>query len=82
MDLLFDQLGPGRRYRVLTLVDNFSCESLAIRAGQRLNGDDVVQTVDAVVKSPGFNPAIIRVDNESELVLKNLALWARWNGSN
>ena len=32
MDFLFDQLGSGRRYRVLTLVDNFSRESLAIRA--------------------------------------------------
>jgi putative transposase len=51
MDFLSDQLFSGKRYRVLPLVVNFSRESLAIRAGQWLTGDDVVQSVDAVVKS-------------------------------
>ena len=51
MDFLSDKLFSGKRYRVLPLVVNFSRESLAIRAGQWLTGDDVVQSVDAVVKS-------------------------------
>ncbi|QDT38357.1 hypothetical protein [Stratiformator vulcanicus] len=37
-----DQLFDGRRFRLLTLVDYFIRESLAIRVGQRLTGDDVV----------------------------------------
>lgn len=43
MDFMADQLFSGRRFRLLTLVDNFSRESLAIEAGQRLTGDDVVR---------------------------------------
>ena len=42
MDFLSAQLFSGKRVRVLALVDNLSRESLAIRAGQRLTGDDVV----------------------------------------
>jgi putative transposase len=80
MDFLSDQLFSGKRYRVLTLVDNFSRESLAIRVGQRLTGDDVVQTVDALVKSRGAKPASIRVDNGPEFISKSLDLWAYWNG--
>jgi putative transposase len=68
MDFLFDQLGSGRRCRVLTLVDNFSRESLAIREGLQLTGDDVVQAVGAIVKSRGAKPATIRVDNGPELI--------------
>ena len=41
MDFMADQLFSGERFRLLTLVDNFSRESLAIRVGQRLRGDDV-----------------------------------------
>ena len=35
-----DQLFDGRRFRLLTLVDNLSRESLGIRAGQRLTGGE------------------------------------------
>jgi putative transposase len=74
MDFLSDQLFSGKRLRVLTLVDNFSRVSMAIRAGLRLTGDDVVQTVDAVVKSRGAKPASIRVDNGPEFNSKSLDL--------
>ena len=33
MDFMADQLFTGRRFRILTLVDNFTRESLAIRVG-------------------------------------------------
>jgi putative transposase len=76
MDFLSDQRFSGERYRVSVLVDNFSRESLAIRAGQRLTGEDVVQTVDAVVKSRGARPTSIRVDNGPEFISKSLDMWA------
>ena len=46
-----DQLFDSRRFRLLTLVDNFTRESLAIRVGQRLTGDDVVATLEAIQKN-------------------------------
>ena len=74
-----DQLNSGRRFRLLTLVDNFSRESLAIQAGQRLTGDDVVQILKQVTQQRGAHPETIRVDNVPEFILKSLDLWAYWN---
>ncbi len=80
MDFTADQLFDGRRFRLLTLVDNFSRESLAIRVGQRLTGNDVVGTLEEVVRRCGHKPATIRVDNGPEFISKSLDFWAYWNG--
>jgi len=79
MDFMSDQLFNGQRFRLLTLVDNFTRESLAIRVGQRLTGDDVVQVLEGVTKQHG-KPETIRVDNGPEFISKSLDLWAFWNG--
>jgi putative transposase len=39
MDFVSDRVFDGRRFRLLTLADNFTRESLAIWIGQRLTGD-------------------------------------------
>ena len=79
MDFMADQLFNGQRFRVLTIVDNFSRESLAIRAGQRLTGDDVVKTLETISKRRG-TPKSIRVDNGPEFVSRSLDYWAYFNG--
>jgi len=78
MDFMADQLFDGRRFRLLTLVDNFSRESLAIRTGQRLTGDDVVNALDVVTHCRG-KPMTIRVDNGPEFISKSLDWWAYFN---
>jgi putative transposase len=78
MDFMADQLFDGRRFRLLTIVDNFSRESLAIRAGQRLTGDDVVAVLEAVANERGA-PQSIRVDNGPEFVSRSLDWWAYFN---
>ncbi|WP_423785737.1 integrase catalytic domain-containing protein [Gimesia maris] len=47
------QLYNWQRSRLLTLVDNFSRESLAIQVGTRLTGDDVVAALDRVEAARG-----------------------------
>jgi putative transposase len=42
MDFVADALFDGRRLRALTVVDNYTRESLAIEVGQNLKGEDVV----------------------------------------
>ncbi len=74
-----DQLFQGQRFRVLTLVDNFSRESLALQAGQRFRGDDVVQVLEKVTAERGL-PGAIRVDNGPEFISKPLDWWAYFNG--
>ncbi|KAA0131532.1 transposase family protein [Gimesia chilikensis] len=54
------------------VADNFSRESLAIQTGQRLTGDDVVQTLKQVTQQRGAHPETIRVDNGPEFISKSL----------
>ena len=78
MDFMADQLFNGRRFRILTIVDNFSRENLALRAGHRLTGDDVVQVLEGIRQQRG-TPKSIRVDNGPEFVSKSLDWWAYFN---
>jgi putative transposase len=79
IDFMSNQLFNGERFRLLTLVDNFSRESLAVEVGQRLTGDDVVQALERVSGLRG-TPETIRVDNDPKFISRSLDLWAYWNG--
>jgi putative transposase len=50
MDFVADQLFNGRKFRVLTLVDNFSRQCLASSVGQSIKGMDVVRIMNDVKK--------------------------------
>lgn len=74
-DALFD----GRRFRALTLVDNYSRECLAIEVGQSLKGFDVVDVMERIKELRGVVPNRIQVDNGSEFISKVLDKWAYEN---
>jgi len=80
MDFMADQLFDGRRFRLLTIVDDFTRESLAIEVGQRLNGNDVARVLDRIKGTRGVLPRKIRVDNGTEFTSKRLDQWAYLNG--
>ncbi len=73
MDFMSDELYDGRRIRILTLVDNFTRESLAIEVDQSLSGQRVVEVLMNVVLKQGF-PGKIRVDDGPEFTSKILDL--------
>ncbi len=79
MDFVADELFNGRRIRALTVLDNYSRESLAISVGQRLTGEDVVHAMSGL-KAFGRKPRRIQVDNGSEFISKALDRWAYENG--
>lgn len=79
MDFMTDQLFEGTRFRVLTLVDNFSRECLAAEVGQRFTGEQVCAVLDRIAAERGL-PAEIRVDNGPEFTSKALDLWAYAHG--
>ena len=79
MDFMAEQLFDGRRLRIFTLVDNFSRESLALRAGRRFTGDQVVAALEDVVRDRGA-PEMIQVDNGPEFISKSLDFWAWSHG--
>jgi len=80
MDFMSDQLFDGRRFRLLTIVDDFTRESLAIDVDSRLNGDDVAGVLDGIKRSRGALPEKIRVDIGSEFTGKRMDQWAYLNG--
>jgi putative transposase len=54
MDFVADALFDGRRLRALTVVDNYTRESLAIAVGQNLKGEDVVNTLNCIAMKRGL----------------------------
>lgn len=79
MDFMSDELFDGRRIRILTLVDDFTRENLALRASQRYTGDDVAAILDRVARGRG-QPRAIRVDNGPEFTSRSLDQWAYARG--
>ena len=78
MDFVSDQLYDGRRVRVLVILDNHTRESLALAAGQRIRGIEVVAELERISKEHGF-PERIQVGNGPEFISKDLDRWAYWN---
>lgn len=80
MDFVADNLFNGRRIRALTVVDNFSRESLAVHVDQAIKGQDVVTVMERLRLFVGRCPERIQVDNGSEFISKTLDKWAYENG--
>lgn len=78
MDFVSDTLFDGRRFRALTIVDNFSRECLGIKADQGITGEQVVGLLERICFSRGA-PGMIRVDNGPEFISKALDKWAYEN---
>lgn len=75
MDFVADQLADGTKIRLLTIIDIYSRESLAIVAGHRLRGDDVVAALNRII-AKRTAPKCLFVDNGREFSGQMLDLWA------
>lgn len=78
MDFLSVPLSDGRKVRLLTVLDLYTRESLAIRADGRFPSGQVVRVMEELVSLRG-TPTSIRVDNGPEFTGKMLDLWAYFN---
>ena len=79
MDFVHDQLALGTKIRVLTIVDTFSRFAPAVEPRLRYRGADVVETLERVGRMYGL-PKVIRVDQGTEFVSRELDLWAYTRG--
>ncbi len=70
-----DSLVDGRRFRVLTIVDNVSRVSPAIEVAMSLTGDRVVDVLERLRGTVGV-PERIAIDNGPEFISKALDAWA------
>ncbi len=65
LDFVSDQMTDGRRFRILTVIDNCTRECLALVADTSLSGARVVRELDAVIRQRG-RPDTIVSDNGTE----------------
>lgn len=75
MDFVSDALFDGRRLRMLTVVDLYTRECLAIDVGQSFKGEDVVRVLNEITQQRGL-PQSIKSDNGSEFISKVMDRWA------
>ena len=64
----------GRRIRLMTLIDEFTRECLAIRVARRINSLGVIETLANVRLIHGI-PQHIRSDNGAEMTAKVIRSW-------
>ena len=78
MDFVHDQLANGLAFRVLTVVDNWSRESVLLETGFRLTSQDVILALDRAVQGRKL-PASITVDHGTEFTSLVMDDWAHVN---
>jgi len=73
-DFLAERTEDGRPLRMLSVVDEFTRECLAIDVERRLNSEDVLERLTELFIHRG-TPAYIRSDNGSEFTAKAVRAW-------
>ncbi len=66
-DFVFDRDAAGRRLKLLTVMDEFTREGLAIRVGRSFKATQVKEVLAEVGAKHGF-PKFLRSDNGSEFI--------------
>ena len=78
-DFVADRTHDGRRLKMLTVLDEYSRECLAIVVARRLQSDDVLETLSGLFAKHG-PPANIRSDNGPEFTATVVREWLRGLG--
>ena len=75
-DFVEDQTENGTRFRVLTLIDEHTRESLAMHAGWSIRAVDVIAVVEAAMERYGA-PTHLRSDNGPKFIAYAIQDWLR-----
>ena len=79
LDFVSDQMTDGRRFRILTVIDNCTRECLALVADTSLSGRRVARELDALIGQRG-RPDTIVSDNGTEYTSNAILGWADETG--
>ncbi len=79
LDFVSDAFTDGRRFRILTVVDDFTRENLALIADTSLSGLRVTRELDQVITERGM-PGTIVSDNGTEFTSMAILKWVQDTG--
>lgn len=79
MDFMADTLSSGRRFRCLTVLDEFNRESLAIHVAHSIPAAGVIEVLERLREERGL-PRTIVTDNGSEFTSRAFDAWAYARG--
>jgi putative transposase len=80
LDFMFDTTSDGRPFKVLSMCDEFTRESVGGLVGRSITADDVVAELDRLRRGRGA-PEFIRCDNGPEFVARAIRDWCAGTGS-
>lgn len=78
-DFVSARTQDGRSFRMLTVIDEFTRECLAIDVGRKLNHDDVLERLSWLMLTRGV-PTHLRSDNGSEFTARTVRKWLKCVG--
>jgi len=73
-DIVYERTHDGRPLRILTIIDEYTRESLAISVGRRVTSESVIEQLTDLFIRKGL-PEHIRSDNGSEFTAKAIRHW-------
>lgn len=79
LDFVLDVLEDGRRFRILTVVDDFTRACLAMEVDTSIGGRRVVEVLQRLVETRG-KPSGLIMDNGPEFAGRTLDAWAYAQG--
>jgi len=74
-DCVFDACANGQQLKCLTVVDEYTRESLAIDVSGSIRSGRVIEVLARLISERG-EPAVLRSDNGPEFVSKAILRWA------
>jgi putative transposase len=74
LDFVYDALATGRSVRVLSIVDNFTRECLALEVDSCFASQRVTRVLDSLIAQRGA-PKALRMDNGPELTSRHFLAW-------
>ena len=81
LDFLSDVFEPGRRFRILAVIDDCTRENLGLIADTSISGVRVARELDALIRLYG-KPGTIVSDNGTELTSRAILDWQNTTGVN
>ena len=76
VDFVHDKLSNGRSYKMLTVLDEYTRQALAVAVRTRMGADDVLEALYPLLLRHG-RPEYIRSDNGPEFVAQSMQDWLK-----